>query len=557
MADNNFLVGFPDIEADAILDGFSDAELGDFTDDKTATAKPKYMRHFRSEEARGEAIRSFATELQDEDREVKEAELPKDKTWIEASRALHKYVNGYDIEGDDDSIAKYGLDEMGKFNYNLGLGTLPMAMNIDEATDEEKMALFYMMETYDAKDTTLAGVGRFFEGVISDPTTYMFGSGLMAKSVGGSMSKEGFKASLKAKISSIVSNNTVKGATAGAVYTGADDALRQNVGVAAEYQDEYDPFRGAMAMTIGATAGAALVNAIPITKALAGGAKKMVQEKLDTPMGDMLTGTMRAVPEEKVPTFESSLITKDNKANMRTDGGDTGVVARERFDIAKMEKISRGGSDREVFDLGDGKALKTAKTARGLSQNEAEADGYLAGTILPNVFESGKNYNVVEKVDFKAKRKEINALTNFLSSENVYTRNGQDPAKIYNLLSEAQEKFNIEGLEDLGNYDLLWGDITAPRNWGVGQDGRIVHADGGSVNANILKVTEWDKQEWDTIKATIKKIKKERGDVDKYIASLTGGVTLSELSKSDAIKLLDTGYNDDNKEEIQKKKGSK
>ncbi len=76
---------------------------------------------------------------------------------------------------------------------------------------------------------------------------------------------------------------------------------------------------------------------------------------------------------------------------------DTDKVARERFDIQKLTKIG-SGSDRDVYDLGEGKVLKIAKTARGLTQNIYEGDYYLKG-IVPEVFERGLNYVVAEKVD--------------------------------------------------------------------------------------------------------------------------------------------------------------
>lgn len=83
---------------------------------------------------------------------------------------------------------------------------------------------------------------------------------------------------------------------------------------------------------------------------------------------------------------------------------DTDKVARERFDFSKLEKIG-SGSDRDVYDLGDGKVLKVAKTARGLTQNIYEGDYYLSG-IIPEVFERGLNYVVAEKVLDPAKNKE-------------------------------------------------------------------------------------------------------------------------------------------------------
>ena len=186
---------------------------------------------------------------------------------------------------------------------------------------------------------------------------------------------------------------------------------------------------------------------------------------------------------------------------------DQPVVARDRYDIDKLERISKGGSDRSVHDLGENKVLKVAKTKRGLAQNDLEGDGYVAGEILPDVYERGKNYVVAEKVLFDKDRKKINELTKFLQSKSVYFRPGElDGGKLYNALSEAEEKFEINGLISLADYDLLWGDITAPRNWGVSAvDGRIVHADGGSLSKSILDDKDWLDEDWLDVQNETKK----------------------------------------------------
>lgn len=197
------------------------------------------------------------------------------------------------------------------------------------------------------------------------------------------------------------------------------------------------------------------------------------------------------------------------------EGFNQDTVAREVYNIDKLPVISKGGSDRLVFDLGDNKVLKVAKTARGLSQNSSEGDGLVAGTVLPDVYSSGKNYVVAEKVDFSQKRDEINALTKYLSSQNVRDSHGRmDGGKLWNALNNAEEKFNIPGLTDLSNYDLLWNDLTAARNWGVSAvDGRIVHADGGTLNSNILKVDQSLKDEFAQIKDQNKSLQEKFKDM--------------------------------------------
>jgi hypothetical protein len=213
-----------DFEVDMIIEdsGF------DQVDDTTTTDRPKYMRHFRTEEDRQRNIIALAQDIYDNNRTVRESELKSDKNWIEASRLLHKYVNGFDIEGDDEMIANYGL--------------------------------YYMMETYDQKDNTWAGVVRALEGIVEDPASYMFGAGIFGKKAGAEAAKEGIKAMLKKQVAAIAESKTKSAAVGGATYTGIDDALRQNVAIEAKAQEEYDPVRGATSSAAGAVAGATLVN---------------------------------------------------------------------------------------------------------------------------------------------------------------------------------------------------------------------------------------------------------------------------------------------------------
>jgi hypothetical protein len=79
--------------------------------------------------------------------------------------------------------------------------------------------------------------------------------------------------------------------------------------------------------------------------------------------------------------------------------GSEDLVARERFDIPKLEKVSFGGSDRDVYDLGDGKVLKVAKNSRGLDQNASSVDYYAEDAgLIPTTYEQGSNYVVKAKV---------------------------------------------------------------------------------------------------------------------------------------------------------------
>jgi ADP-Ribosyltransferase in polyvalent proteins len=212
---------------------------------------------------------------------------------------------------------------------------------------------------------------------------------------------------------------------------------------------------------------------------------------------------------------------------------DNELVARDRFDFAKLEKVG-SGSDRDVYSLGNGNVVKVAKTARGLLQNQYEGD-YLLKGVLPEVSERGLNYVVVPQIE------------NIKASDLVDTFNEDGDtigkAKASEMLAElakfSQRDFDNKtdklqialekyGFSDLQNYDVLWNDFTAKRNWGY-KDGTAWHTDGGTIGGvSMLEqykgVKNLDDADFRTVYNVSKAIKKELGDADK--------VTM--YSKSDA-----------------------
>jgi hypothetical protein len=150
---------------------------------------------------------------------------------------------------------------------------------------------------------------------------------------------------------------------------------------------------------------------------------------------------------------------------------DTDLVARERFNIPTLKKIGEG-SDRVVFDLGDNKVLKVAKTARGLAQNIHEGSYDLVEEgILPEVFESGLNYIVADKVEPAKGNKAVNDLIRDLKN---FTQRDFDTRN-----SRLQDVLEANDLSYVMNYDVLYGDLSAARNWGV-KNGKPIHLDGGT-----------------------------------------------------------------------------
>lgn len=188
-----------------------------------------------------------------------EDELRKNPNWINNSRTMYEFNEGESAPADmsDDELAEYGLSFMGWFNYNLPKMALE-AGQLTQGTDEQKQAFLYLMNRYDQKDITLAGTGRFFKGVLSDPSTYFglatLGFGTAASAATKAGTKEGVKAALKASIGSGIKI----GAAEGAAYGAADNALRQSIRIQGGVQDDFDFGESAKSAALGATIGAPL-----------------------------------------------------------------------------------------------------------------------------------------------------------------------------------------------------------------------------------------------------------------------------------------------------------
>lgn len=223
----------------------------------------------------------------------------------------------------------------------------------------------------------------------------------------------------------------------------------------------------------------------------------------------------------------------------------TDKVARERFkiDALKREALIGRGSDRDVYDIGDGKVVKIAKTARGLAQNDAENDSELvAAGIIPKVYEVGLNYLIVEKVqpadiyeydieqmgdnkwyvvgvnefaqledpdneivipakskaDALKKKKELNegnVVKNMLSEMKAarlairMKTKAKDFTKMPPLTEPELDILRKYGLnaDVISQYGIGPGDFTHIENWGI-KDGKPIHLDGGTFNiAELIK----------------------------------------------------------------------
>lgn len=193
---------------------------------------------------------------------------------------------------------------------------------------------------------------------------------------------------------------------------------------------------------------------------------------------------------------------------------ETDFVARERFDIPALKKISFGGSDRDVYDLGNNEVLKIIKTSRGIAQNDVSSDYFAEQSgLIPRTIEIGKNYIVKEKVfspntETKNMVKDIQKLLPYNKNDNTF----------YDKMAELQDKYDsIYDFGSLLNYDFMINDLKAIRNWGTTRDGKPILLDEGTLNMNVLQEESrgLNNPEFREIYNRSRVAKKKFGDMDK------------------------------------------
>jgi len=300
----------------------------------------------------------MSQKIYDDEREYTEAELQKDATWAEASRKAYKAINGSDFNGTDEEAASEGLSMMGEFNYNLALGTIPMASKMGEVDDESKLAFYYMMDTYDKKDISWNGVGRFLKGIGTDPTTYVgistLGIGLGAKEAAKFTARQGLKEMLKTGAKKFIQSTTAVAATEGALYVGAEDVARQEVGIQAGVQEEYDPTQTAVAAGMGAAGGAGLVQATKavgkgIGKAMKSGEEAMAQAAGGgTPPSAQVPFTDKMKSRTIQKPFTVSEKTKIYRGESEGSGEGFAMYGQGLYSTTSKKEAAKYGDIREV-----------------------------------------------------------------------------------------------------------------------------------------------------------------------------------------------------------------
>ncbi len=256
------------------------------------------------------------------------------------------------------------------------------------------------------------------------------------------------------------------------------------------------------------------------------------QKKIDDALAEVSASfepMMEHLKQTTTPAEEAAFQTKpaEEKSTVRT-GGEIGkeynsenMLARERFDIPNLEKVSFGGSDRDVYSVSDNAVVKIAKSSRGLDQNASSVDYYAEDQgLIPKTIEVGKNYLVKEKVfppDAQTKSM-VKDIRNMLP----YTETDKD---FYVKLNELEEKYGMDGKDiynfsEIGNYRILINDFKAIRNWGTTAEGKPILLDEGTLNGDLVKNKQTPENiaEYNDMKREARRMKKEFGDTDQKTA---------------------------------------
>lgn len=190
---------------------------------------------------------------------IKWQSLKEDPSWLDASELIYRFYYGKPFEGTDEELAEWGLQFMADMDWSLV--TLGKVSNkLGDLTDlETKMALSYMMDTFDNVDLSAGGVWRGVKAFATDPFNFVglgtFGIGTVGKAVAQQGAKLTFRQALK---QSLGRSGVIAGID-GMLFTGIETRTRQNIDVELGRREDFDNLElagktllgGAVAGTVG------------------------------------------------------------------------------------------------------------------------------------------------------------------------------------------------------------------------------------------------------------------------------------------------------------------
>ena len=287
--------------------------------------------------------------------------LRADPTFRDVTLPREAYGNGIKRPETDQDFARWGVEFMGQFNYNM------TKMAVDYAKlrgmDEQTALNFYnLMYTYDQLPMfTWNGTKRMFKGLATDPTTYAglgtLGLSFVGRAGSKQMTKKGFQETLKRKIQ----NPYVIAAIEGGAYSGLDDALRQGVEIEAKVREGIDPLQTAGAAAVGAAAGTGLVGAVDAAPTVARAVGDRLSQRGEMPTVGALGGNIGDEIEKAKKLFDQAKIRRESTTG-RYVGGPAGLDTPQKLAALrkKVAGLTQEGAPGRFWYERSGKAILNA-----------------------------------------------------------------------------------------------------------------------------------------------------------------------------------------------------
>lgn len=399
--------------------------------------------------------------------QVNEDSLYTDQQWIAASRRVAESVRNSndfltdvpDAKADDAAYAEWGIQYMGQFNHNLmNMGV--DALNVKSWEPEDAQAFGHLLTTYsNLPNWTWSGTGRLIKGMLSDPTTYV-GVGLLGRIFGvQTAGKEAVQYLVKQGIKQKTAEFMVKGAavtatgaTEGAIYTGAADALTQSAEISADLRDEFDLTQTLQSAGYGAGFGALVPSvgfaALQTGRAARDAVRKVFPKKVETPRVDptlaraetdpKLTGSqvdeVIADPQKVIEAKAAEAVGPDDVKFRETLGETRGAandtvvpesvkpgnetITRRVDDIETTEPAPANVKNLSSLETTDDVRLVIHSRALAIEERLVKADLYKGGTqTLESAEQAAKN--AVKKIaaDLGENEKSVEGLYNKLTEK--------------------------------------------------------------------------------------------------------------------------------------------
>ena len=528
------------------------------TDQWTQSATATDARQAKAESDDALAQR-LTKKLQGKYRSEKEANMPFNKDYVSAAKVLYQMNQGKEWDGDDQGIASYGIEEVGRYKNSLFQADTPswwpvpvvgdrpymdsqdelgmigymQKMLSPETTDNQKLAFIHLVESDEAMDAkNWKELGRTGNAMVGDLSNMLGFGTLIAAGVKWAGKKAG-KDLLMDKIKQSLKMSALGAADAG-IFTGTFSSLNQHTRLAAldtQYTDspEYSLTEDAINTGVGATIGAILPATPSMVKGVWNGLGKAVDKtykhgQLNTGIGltdsSIVDGaSLDGVPlESRTPPVQTG------------DGIDVYHGTSSEFGESLMVLDKQTGKPYIVKDMQHPVIKRNPERFEIINENElGHFDPSQSGSG-DGAAAFGEGTYVADDPDVARQYRGQQVRRAGLSDD--IKVGDQDVLELYGQMENSRQYDKMEALERL----MLDGDaleIVADINIGessfephiqewfmeniapnIKREGSLYHA---KLNASSDNLLNWDKSLTEQSIVVKQALKKHQGVIDKYL----------------------------------------